>query len=66
VDLDIPIYVDRSLEGAFNLTADSNLSETINLTFQGSHVITFDNNLNHKFAQTILSVVMQLQVFGGK
>jgi hypothetical protein len=51
---------------AFNLTADSNLSETINLTFQGSHVITFDNNLNHKFAQTILSVVLQLQLFGGK
>ncbi len=51
---------------AFNLTADSNVSDTINLTFQGSHVITFDNNLNHRFAQTILSVVMQLQVFGGK
>jgi hypothetical protein len=51
---------------AFNLTADSNLNETINLTFQGSHIVTFDNNLNHKFAQTVFSVVMQLQVFGGK
>jgi len=51
---------------SYSLTADSNVSDAINLTFQGSHVVTFDNNLNHKFAQTVFSVVMQLQVFGSK
>ena len=30
----------------------------------GDQGVTFDNNLNHKFAQTVFSVVMQLQVFG--
>jgi len=48
----------------FNLTADSNVNATANLTLQGSYVVTFDNNLNHKFAQTVFSVVLQLQVFG--
>jgi hypothetical protein len=49
---------------SFNLTADSNVNATANLTLQGSYVVTFDNNLNHKFAQTVFSVVLQLQVFG--
>jgi hypothetical protein len=49
---------------SFNLTADSNVNATANLTLQGSYVVTFDNNVNHKFAQTIFSVVLQLQVFG--
>jgi hypothetical protein len=47
-----------------NLTADSNVNATANLTLQGSYVVTFDNNLNHRFAQTVFSVVLQLQVFG--
>ena len=49
---------------AVNLTADSNVNATANLTLQGSYVVTFDNNLNHRFAQTVFSVVLQLQVFG--
>ena len=49
---------------SFNLTADSNVNATANLTLQGSYVVTFDNNLNHRFAQTIFSVVFQLQVYG--
>ena len=49
---------------SFNLTADSNVNATANLTLQGSYVVTFDNNLNHRVAPTVFSVVLQLQVFG--
>lgn len=49
---------------SFNLTADTNLSENLVFTFQGSHIITFDNNLNRRFAQTVFSTVLQIQFFG--
>ena len=49
---------------SFNLTADTNLSDNLVFTFQGSHIITFDNNLNRRFAQTVFSTVLQIQFFG--
>ncbi|HTI63654.1 MAG TPA: cell surface protein SprA [Gemmatimonadaceae bacterium] len=49
---------------SFNLTADTNLSENLVFTFQGSHIITFDNNLNRRFAQTVFSTGLQIQFFG--
>jgi hypothetical protein len=49
---------------AFNLTADTNLNENLIFTVQGSHVVTFDNNLSHRFAQTIFSTVLQVNFFG--
>ena len=49
---------------SFNLTADTNLSENLVFTFQGSHIVTFDNNLNRRFAQTVFSTVLQIQFFG--
>jgi cell surface protein SprA len=50
---------------SYNLTADTNLNENMTFTFQGSHVVTFDKNLNRRFAQTVFSTVLQLQIFGG-
>ena len=49
---------------AFNLTADTNLSENMVFTFQGSHIVTYDNNLSRRFAQTVFSTVLQVQFFG--
>jgi cell surface protein SprA len=49
---------------AFNLTADTNLSDNMVFTLQGSHIVTFDNNLAHRFAQTVFSTVLQIQFFG--
>lgn len=49
---------------AFNLAADTNLSDGLVFTLQGSHIVTFDNNLNRRFAQTVLSTVLQFQFFG--
>ncbi len=49
---------------AYNLAADANLSDGLVFTLQASHIITFDNNLNRRFAQTVLSTVLQFQFFG--
>jgi hypothetical protein len=48
---------------SYNLTADTNLQDNMVFTVQGSHVIVFDNNLNRRFAQTLFSMVWQLQFF---
>jgi hypothetical protein len=48
---------------SYNLTADTNLQDNLVFTFQGSHVIVFDNNLNRRFAQTLFSTVLQIQFF---
>ena len=50
---------------AFNLTADTNLNDNLTFTFQGSHIVTFDNNLNRRFAYDVVSIVAQIQWFGG-
>ena len=51
-------------EQGFNLTADTNVQENMTFTFQGSHKVTFDKNLNRRFAQTVFSVVLQMQLSG--
>ena len=48
----------------FTFTADANISETVVFTFNGSHMLTFDNNLNRRFATTLFSTVFQIQFFG--
>ena len=54
---------DQGRQG-INLAADTNLSDAATFTLQGSYVIWFDNNLNHRYAQTVLSAVLQFSVFG--
>ena len=51
---------------SFNLAADTNLGDGLAFTLQGSHIVTFDNNLNRRFAQTVLSAVLQFEFFGAK
>ena len=51
-------------EQGFNLTADTNLQENMTFTLQGSHKVTFDRNLNRRFAQTVFSVVLHVQLSG--
>jgi hypothetical protein len=48
---------------SFNLTADTNVQDNMVFTVQGSHVVVFDNNLNRRFAQTLFSMVLQVQFF---
>lgn len=50
---------------AYNLTADASVQDDATLTLQASYVLTYDNNLNHRFAQTVFSLVYNLKLFGG-
>jgi hypothetical protein len=47
-----------------NLTADTNVQDNAVLTFQGSRITNFDNNINRKFEQLVLSMALQIQFFG--
>jgi hypothetical protein len=49
---------------AVNLSADADLSQDVVFTLQGSQIVTFDNNLNRRFAQTVFSTVLQIRFFG--
>ncbi len=49
----------------FNFGADTEVNQTISLSFTGSRTVTFDENFNRRFTQTVISAVMHLQFFGG-
>lgn len=48
----------------FSVNADTDLSETVLFTLQGSRVATYDNNFNRRVTQLVLSTVFQIQFFG--
>ena len=50
---------------AFNLNLDTDLSETVTFSVQGSRIATFDRNFNRRIVQTIFTAVFQLQFFAG-
>ena len=49
---------------AVSLNADTDLSETVVFTLQGSRVKTYDNNFNRRATQLVFSTVFQVQFFG--
>jgi hypothetical protein len=50
---------------AFNLNADTDLSETMTFSLAASRAVTFDRTFNRRFSQTTVSAVLQLYFFGG-
>jgi hypothetical protein len=50
---------------SFSLNADTDLSETLQLTFQGATITQFDRNLDRRINQLVLSAVLQVQFFSG-
>jgi hypothetical protein len=51
---------------SFNLNADTDLNEALLFTLQASRVITYDNNLNRRVNQFVLSTVLQIQFSAGQ
>jgi hypothetical protein len=51
---------------AITLNADTDVSETLLFTLQGSRVLTTDRNLDRRISQLVLSAVMQIQFYGGR
>jgi hypothetical protein len=49
----------------FNLGADTEVSQTVSFSLTGARTVTFDENFNRRFTQTVISAVMNLQFFGG-
>lgn len=50
---------------AFNINFDTEVTEQMLLSLQGSRVMTFDRNFNRRVVQTFLTAVFQLQFFSG-
>jgi hypothetical protein len=50
---------------AFSFSADTDVAENLSSSFVFSRVESFDQNLNRRFTQTVLSAVLHLQFFGG-
>ncbi|HEU4643505.1 MAG TPA: cell surface protein SprA [Gemmatimonadaceae bacterium] len=46
--------------------ADSDVSDTMSLTLLLARVLTYDNALDRRFSQTVVSVVFHLQFFAGE
>jgi hypothetical protein len=49
----------------FNIGADTEVSQTVTFSLTGARTVTFDQNFNRRFTQTVISAVMNLQFFGG-
>ncbi|HVA58026.1 MAG TPA: cell surface protein SprA [Gemmatimonadaceae bacterium] len=52
-------------QSAINLNADTDLSETMQFTLQVSRIITYDNNLNTRLNQFVLSTILQIHFASG-
>ncbi|MBL0170171.1 MAG: cell surface protein SprA [Gemmatimonadaceae bacterium] len=51
---------------AFNLNADTDLSELLTFSLTGSQILTFDRNYNRRLSNMVLSVVFRLRFFAGE
>ncbi len=51
---------------AFNLNADTDVSDRVSFSLTGSHILSFDRNYNRRTTNTVLSVILSLQFFAGE
>ncbi|GAC1514898.1 MAG: hypothetical protein NVS1B4_03740 [Gemmatimonadaceae bacterium] len=50
---------------AFNINADTDFDQNVTFSLQGSQIVTFDNNLNRRFTQTVITASIHLSFFAG-
>ncbi|NCW45632.1 MAG: hypothetical protein EBV77_09255, partial [Gemmatimonadaceae bacterium] len=51
---------------AFNLNANTDLSDLVSFTVTGSQILNFDRNYNRRTSNLIFSAVMQMRFFSGE
>jgi len=51
---------------AFNLNANTDLSDLVSFTVTGSQILNFDRNFNRRTSNLIFSAVMQMRFFAGE
>ena len=57
--------VDNGRE-AISFNADTDVAENLTFSLQGARIVTFDNNLNRRLTQMVLSAVLQISFFAGE
>lgn len=62
----VPTVLTNSGRRAFNLNANTDLSDQLTFTLTGSHVVTFDRAYNRQTTSLIFSTVLQIHFFGGE
>jgi cell surface protein SprA len=51
---------------AFNFNADTDLSDALNFSMTGSHILTYDRNFNRRVSTVVFSAVLSLRFFAGE
>ena len=51
---------------ALTLNADTDIAENLTFSLQSARIVTFDNNLNRRITQIVLSAVLQISFFAGE
>ncbi|MDQ8164275.1 MAG: cell surface protein SprA, partial [Gemmatimonadota bacterium] len=51
---------------AISFNADTDVAENLTFSLQGARIVTFDNNINRRVSQVVLSAVLQLSFFAGE
>jgi cell surface protein SprA len=62
----LPSVLTSNGRRAFNLNANTDLSELLTFTLTGSRVVNFDRNFNRQTSNLIFSAVVQLRFFAGE
>lgn len=51
---------------AVSFNADTDVADYLTFSLQGARIVTFDNNLNRRISQIVLSAVLQISFFAGE
>ena len=51
---------------AITFNADTDVAENLTFSLQGARIVTYDNNLNRRLTQTVLSAVLQIKYYAGE
>jgi hypothetical protein len=51
---------------AITLNADTDIAENLTFSLQTAQIVTFDNTLDRKLTQIVLSAVLQIKFFAGE
>lgn len=50
---------------AVSFNADTDVADNLTFSLQGARIVTFDDNLNRRISQVVLSAVLQISFFAG-
>lgn len=51
---------------AISFNADTDVADNLTFSLQGARIVTYDNNLNRRLTQMVLSAVLQISFFAGE